>query len=320
MTDFDTPSATAPGLSQTGETPPHIYPATSDTTNRSPWRLTVVAIVLTLVIGALGGGWAALRFLQDADRAPAAIVTAPPPAPAMAATAAAAQAAAVAQPPMSAQDAGAIAARVSMLEERLSRISLAADSASGNAARAEALLIAFAARRAIERGFPLGSMEAQLRLRFGDTQPNAVNSILSASTNPVTSEQLLVRLDALRPTLMIDQSAGWLTRLGRGIGSLVVIRSADQPSSRPAARYDAARRAVMAGRVDDAIAEVESLLGHDDPMAAAWLTDARRYNDARRALDLIETAAILEPGQNRAPDTAAAAPAPTPAPKAQPAP
>ena len=76
----------------------------------------------------------------------------------------------------------------------------------------------------------------------------------------------------------------------------------------------------MAGRVDDAIAEVESLPGHDDPMAAAWLTDARRYNDARRALDRIETAAILEPGQNRAPDTAAAAPAPTPAPKAQPAP
>ena len=307
MTDTDGISTPAT------EAPPHIYPATSDTTNRSPWRLTLVAIALTLLIGTLGGGWLALRFLQDRPAAPSASATAPQQALAETAPGTAAPAVATVQPPMSAQDAGAMAARVSMLEERLSRISLAADSASGNAARAEALLIAFAARRAIERGFPLGSMEAQLRLRFGETQPNAVNSILSASTNPVTNEQLLARLDALRPTLLVDQSAGWLARLANGIGSLIVIRSDDQPSSRPAARYEAARRAVIAGRVDDAITAVEALPGHDDPMAAAWLTDARRYNDARRALDLIETAAILEPGQNRAPDTATVPAAPSPA-------
>ena len=30
-------------------------------------------------------------------------------------------------------------------------------------------------------------------------------------------------------------------------------------------------------------------------VAGEWLMDARRYHEARRALDLIETAAILEP-------------------------
>src|SRR3546814_3562519 len=34
------------------------------------------------------------------------------------------------------------------------------------------LLIAFAARRALDRGLSLGYLEAQLRLRFGDDQPN----------------------------------------------------------------------------------------------------------------------------------------------------
>ena len=34
--------------------------------------------------------------------------------------------------------------------------------------------------------------------------------------------------------------------------------------------------------------------------ASDWLIDARRYHEARRALDLIETAAILEPRDSQA--------------------
>ena len=44
-------------------------------------------------------------------------------------------------------------------EQRLSRIDLQATAASGNAARAEGLLIAFAARRMIDKGEPLGFLE-----------------------------------------------------------------------------------------------------------------------------------------------------------------
>lgn len=285
---------------------PTVYPATVDAVQqRSPWRLTTIALVLALLIGGLGGGWLALQYLAPAQQAeaPTAPPAASPPGQPVQATQRAAQPVQlVAAPPLTAAESGAIAARLGLLEERLARITLAAESASGNAARAEALLVAFAARRAIERGFPLGSMEAQLRLRFGETQPNAVNSILSASANPVTAEQLAQHLESLRTVLVVDAQAGWMTRLGNSLGSLVVLRPADQPSSRPARRFERAMRAVANGRVDEAIMEVEAMPGHADPLAASWLNEARRYHDARRALDLIETAAILEPGANRDPE------------------
>ena len=45
--------------------------------------------------------------------------------------------------------------------------------------------------------------------------------------------------------------------------------------------------------------------------ASEWLIDARRYHEARRALDLIETAAILEPRDSPAAAMAGKAPAAT---------
>ncbi len=278
-----------------------VYPATGPAPARSPWRLTLVALALMLVIGTALGSWLALRYMDRArDRAAGAMAAATPPAPAaapLAAVAAATPPAAPAPVPLITPiDAGTMAARMSMIEERLGRISLAADSASGNAAKAEALLVAFAARRALDRGLPLGPMEAQLRLRFGDSQPNAVESILAAAARPVTQEQLLQRLDALRSVLTGDAGRGWLDRLGSGFSRLIVVRRAGAPSEAPSQRLERAQRAIAGARVDDAVVEVEALPGHTSPLAAEWLTDARRYNDARRSLDLIETAAILEPG------------------------
>ena len=281
---------------------PTVYPATVDATPRSAWRLTTVALVLTLLIGGVGGGWLAMTIFGGAAVAPAAepsAVAATPKALIAAQPTPAVQQ--LVAPPLTAAESGAIAARLGLLEERLARINLAAESASGNAARAEALLVAFAARRAVERGFPLGSMEAQLRLRFGESQPNAVDSILSASANPLTADQLKQKLDDLRSVLTVDSGAGWLTQIGTSLRSLIVVRSAEEPSSRPNRRFERATHAIDNGRVDEAIIEVEAMPGHADPLAAAWLTEARRFNDARRALDLIETAAILEPGANREP-------------------
>jgi thioredoxin-like negative regulator of GroEL len=54
-----------------------------------------------------------------------------------------------------------------------------------------------------------------------------------------------------------------------------------------------ARRMLESGQVDGALAEVARLPGRDK--AAAWMTAARRYIQARRALDVLETAAIVEP-------------------------
>ncbi|HWW58318.1 MAG TPA: mitofilin family membrane protein, partial [Sphingopyxis sp.] len=192
--------------------------------------------------------------------------------------------------------ANALAARVAELEQRLSRITLEAESASGNASRAEGLLVAFAVRRALDRGLSLGYLDAQLRLRFGDDQPNAVKTIIETSREPVTLEQLRAELDALAPQLVGRDGEGngslW-TGLRRELGELFVVRAAGTQSPRASERLERARRYLGAGQADKAIAEVEAMPGA--AVAADWMIDARRYNDARRALDLIETAAILEP-------------------------
>jgi hypothetical protein len=195
----------------------------------------------------------------------------------------------------------ALAVRVADLEDRLSRINVQAQAASGNAARAEGLLIAFAARRALDRGSPLGYIDPQLRLRFGDAQPKAVTTIINASREPVTLEELSSGLDELGPALMTGSSGqGFWTDFKRELSELFVIRRPGTPSPAPHQRLIRAKRYVETGNVDAAIAEVEKLAGVEkDEDALQWMEKARRYNEARRALDVIETAAILEPQQLR---------------------
>ena len=61
---------------------------------------------------------------------------------------------------------------------------------------------------------------------------------------------------------------------------------------------------------DKAIAEVQAMPGA--AAAGEWLIEARRYHEARRALDLIETAAILEPRDSPAAALARKTAEPTP--------
>lgn len=185
-------------------------------------------------------------------------------------------------------------ARLAALEQRLARLDLQADAASGNAARAEGLLIAFAARRAIERGAPLGYLEDQLRLRFADAQPNAVELVIEASRQPVTIAQLASSLDALETQLtkQIAQESGW-GWLKREVSDLFVIRTNNPQTALPAARLAQVRLLLRTGQVEQAASEVQRLPGAAS--ASDWIGDARRYASAARALDLIETTAILEP-------------------------
>ncbi len=196
----------------------------------------------------------------------------------------------------------ALAVRVADLEDRLSRINVQAQAASGNAARAEGLLIAFAARRALDRGSPLGYIESQLRLRFGDAQPKAVTTIVNASREPVTQEELATGLDDIGPSLTSGSSGkGFWTDLKQEMSELFVVRRDGTPSPIPQQRLIRAKRYVENGNVDAAIAEIDRMPGstNSDELAGQWMEKARRFNEARRALDVIETAAILEPQQLR---------------------
>ncbi len=195
----------------------------------------------------------------------------------------------------------ALEARLADLEDRLSRINVQAQAASGNAARAEGLLIAFAARRALDRGSPLGYIDPQLRLRFGDAQPKAVTTIINASRRPVTLEELAAGLDEVGPALTTGSSGeGFWSDFKRELSDLFVIRRQGTPSPAPQRRLTRAKRYIETGNVDAAIAEIEKLPGvEQDEDSMKWMERARRYNEARRALDVIETAAILEPQQLR---------------------
>lgn len=187
-----------------------------------------------------------------------------------------------------------ITRRVAALEQRIGAIDTQSREAVGNADRAEGLLVAFAARRALDRGVSLGFLEALLRQRFGATQPQAVGTIIAAARQPVTLQELQEELQRVGPQLVgagPDQS--WWGAFRAELGGLITVRREGSPSPEPRERLRRATSRLEAGQVDVALAEVLRLPGREH--AREWVADARRYVLARRALDTVETAALLEP-------------------------
>lgn len=267
---------------------------------RTSLRPVLFAVLASFVLGASAVGYLSWKgYFAPADDTPAAqpstaatgLLTAPQPTPSASETARAAAVARVEETQ------GGIDQRLAAAEQRIARLDLQAQAAGGNAARAEGLLIAFATRRALERGAELGYLGDQLRLRFGDAQPNSVQTVLDFARNPVTRDVLVARLDGLQPSLQRGSGRPSLSRLSEELSSLFVIRRETTPSPQPERRFERARMFLETGRVDKAIAEVQMLPGSDS--AASWIAEARRYERAQRALDLIETAAVQEPRRLR---------------------
>ncbi len=298
-------------------------PSFSRTERRAGWRGIAVLTLLAFVAG-LGVAIALVRYY--------AAWTAPAGQTAGSGSAAGGVASMFVPPPEAdtgarSPDAAALDARLTALSTRLAAMEARAvvidrdsQSAAGNAGRAEALMIAFAARRAIDQGQPLGYLESQLRARFGQSQPRATAAIIDASRNPVTIEDLRLGLDTIAPQLTTGgTSAGWWPSLHREILGLIVIRKEGTPSPRPADRLARVKRMLDGRQVEAALAEVERLPGA--AQAGAWTGAASRFIDVHRALDLIEGVALAGPmmvdsgamSLPRAPARPAAAP-PSPAP------
>jgi hypothetical protein len=186
----------------------------------------------------------------------------------------------------------AIAEQIGQLQARMQRVESENQQAQGSAGRADALLIAFAARRAIERGVGLGYLEPLLVDRFGTDHPQAVATIVTSSRSPVRLTDLISSYQDLEPQLLgPPPDEGVWTGIKRGISSLVTVHRSDRPSSQPQARYDRALSFLMAGEVDSALAETMRLPGAT--RARDWIDSARRYVAAHRALDEIESAALM---------------------------
>jgi hypothetical protein len=184
--------------------------------------------------------------------------------------------------------------RVAQLEQRVAQIDNQSRTAAGNANRAEGLLLALAARRALDRGVGLGYIEGLLQQRFGATQRQAVATVITASRQPVTLDKLRADLQEVGPELTgAGPDQNWWSAFKTELSGIVTVRRAGTTSTMPAERLRRATRALEAGQVDIALLEVLRMPGRAN--AAPWITEARRYVAARRALDAIETAALLEP-------------------------
>ncbi len=189
----------------------------------------------------------------------------------------------------------AMVTRVETLEGKVADIETQAKEATGDASRAEGLLVAFAARRALDQGVGLGYIEGLLRERFGGTQAQAVGTILTAARTPVTLADLQNGLDAVAPVLAAGgtPNESWWQSFRNAVTGMVVVRRAGEASTLPADRVTRAQRMLDAGQVDGALAEIARLTDHH--AADAWIIAARRYLVGRAALDQIETAALLDP-------------------------
>ena len=209
----------------------------------------------------------------------------------------------------------ALSAHIAELEARLANLDTSSRVASGFATRAEGLMVAFAARRALDRGLSLGYIEDQLRQRFSAAEPQAVATVIAASRQPVTQEDLRLALDTIAPKLSggaPDES--WWEGIRREMSQMIIIRQDASPSMLPADRLARARRRLDAGQVEGALAEIQRMPGAAN--AESWMAAARRYIAARQALNAIETVAIQGAGTMPAPTALPVPPAPRPLPEA----
>ena len=190
--------------------------------------------------------------------------------------------------------------RVAQLEARLARVENATQRAEGFAGRADALVVAFAARRAIDRGVALGYLETLLVDRFGAQHQRAVATIITASRQPVRLNDLIAEYETLGPELRRGgPQDSWWTNFKRELGSLVEVHRADTSVAER-------RRALQAGAAAP-VGRATSTRRWPRPCACparsragGWIAKARRYVAAHRALDEIESAALLARRQSRA--------------------
>lgn len=264
---------------------------TAGTRSGLGWGARILIALVLILVGAAAATWGLAR----SDEAARLLGVAPPAADRPVAVVRAApseghdivqEGSAAAQP--------AAEARIAELEERLARVENASQRAAGSAGRADSLLIAVAARRAIDRGVALGFLERLLVDRFGTSHQRAVATIVTGAREPIMLNGLIADYEALGPQLRRGgPSESWWGGLKRELGSIVTVHRASRPATRPDVRFERALRRLQAGDVDQALAETMRMPGASG--ASGWIEDARRYIAVHRALDEIEAAALMPP-------------------------
>lgn len=251
---------------------------------RTGWTARLLIAFALVLLGAAAATWALARYqpaarvlgVTPAQPQPVAAPDLPRPLPALA----------PAPPP------AGVEAALTELRLRLERVESATEQVQGSAGRADALLIAFAARRSVDRGVGLGYLEPLLVERFGVRHAQATSTIVTSSRTPVRLPDLIAEYETVKPALLAagPHDSVW-TSVKRELGSLIRVHRTSRPSTQPQARYERALAQLSAGQVDAALAETMRLPGA--ARAGGWADKARRYVAVHRALDEIESSALL---------------------------
>ena len=258
------------------------YPARSNWVAIVAWAIVLLLVGAGVTVWGLSRWEAGARFLGVAPTSPPVMALQP--------------ATKTSLPVAAAEPDAAASDRVAALEARLRNVESKTQQTAGSVGRADALLVAFASRRAVDRGVQLGYLETLLAERFGGQNPVAVATIITSSRTPVTLDELTNDYGALEGALRRGApDEGLWQGFKRELGSIVAVRRADTPSPKPEARYDRALARLEQGQVDVALAETMRLPGA--ARAGPWIAKARRYVAAHRALDEVESAALLTGGR-----------------------
>ena len=252
------------------------------------WSARLLIAIALILAGAAATAWAlarydgVARFLGVRPEQAAPQIDAPPPD----------ATGLIVQPAVADRAIAAESAKIQDLELRVARVENSTQRVEGFAGRADALLVAFAARRAIDRGVALGFLEPLINDRFAATHARAVATIVTGSRTPVRLNDLVSQYRDLGPALRSSAPEdGFWTQFKRELGSLIQVRRADAPSTQPDARYIRALSKLEDGEVDAALAETMRMPGA--PHAQSWIAKARQYVAVHRALDEVESAALL---------------------------
>jgi hypothetical protein len=202
-----------------------------------------------------------------------------------------------------------VAARIARLEamdselvQRLAELSQAVELVNGGglsasmAVRAHEALLLGVVRRRLDRGTPLGPVEAPLARQFALRDPEAVTALLAWSRAPVGVSTLRLRLSeiAAGPDFVGGEmrNGTWGSQVREWLSSLVEIRrSPGEGAVRPT--LPDAKEALAERDLARAIAQIERAPA--GPRISAWLADARRLAAAEAALDRLELMVLEDP-------------------------
>lgn len=253
---------------------------------RTQARLWITALLAAFIGGAILAGWAIQRFDIFTGEEPVKIIADDPGKGEGSNDAPGAM-------PVTSRSLDRAESRINQLEDRLSQITAKAQAATGNASRAESILVALATRRAVDAGKPLGPIADQLSVRFGTDHPQSVRTIIEGAAQPVTLAMLQTDLDALAGPLTINKTDNLWENIKREMGELFTLRKEGATPPDPIKHMQQAIRFANNGNIAAAMDEVRAMPGAAN--AEGWLTRARRYLRTQRAVENIERAAMLTP-------------------------